>query len=143
MSQFTLDEWIEKPPAVVFSALSDPTQAPHIMPNIKSMTQLTDGPVGVGTRFREVRVVNGKEAETDLDVVAYEAPVRYGVAAVQSGITVTYDYRLQPANGGTQLNLTCVVSAAGIKKLMLPIVAGIMKKEDGDHLQQLKTALEA
>jgi hypothetical protein len=34
------------------------------------------------------------------------------------------------------------VKAKGIKKLMLPLVASILKKEDGDHLQRVKKVLE-
>ena len=142
MAGFTATNWINQSPTTVFEALSNPEKAPKIMPNIKSMEKTTSGKVGVGTKFHEVRVVNGKEAATDLEVVAYDHPRRYGVTAVQSGIHVTYFYDLRAEKGGTAIDLTCVVEASGLKKLMLPIVAGIMKKEDGNHLEQLKVALE-
>ena len=142
MSGFQLNTWIDSSPQTVFSTLMDPLQAAEIMPNIQSMEQITAGDVAVGTRFREARMVNGKVAETELEVIAFEAPHRYGVAAEQEGITVSYYYDLVPQNGGTQVDLECVVSAKGLKKMMLPVVAGVMKKEDGKHLQQLKAALE-
>jgi carbon monoxide dehydrogenase subunit G len=142
MSGFELNEWINVLPADVFDALSDPHKAPAIMPNIKRMEQTTPGAVGLGTRFHEVRVVNGKEAETDLEVVAYQRPRVYAVATEQSGITVTYTYGLQEQDGGTQVDLRCAVTTQGVKRFLLPIVAGIMKREDGDHLRQLKAALE-
>jgi carbon monoxide dehydrogenase subunit G len=142
MAGFTATNWINQPPATVFESLSSPKKAPKIMPNIKSMTQTTTGAVGVGTKFHEVRLVNGKESETDLEVVAYDQPRRYGVKATQSGIDVTYFYDLKPERGGTTIDLECVVEGSGLKKLMLPIVAGVMKKEDGNHLETLKLALE-
>ena len=43
---------------------------------------------------------------------------------------------------GTRVELVCEVKAGGLKKLMLPLVVSILKKEDGDHLQRLKKALE-
>jgi hypothetical protein len=40
------------------------------------------------------------------------------------------------------VDLICEVKAGGLKKLMLPMVASILKKEDGDHLKKVKKALE-
>jgi hypothetical protein len=40
------------------------------------------------------------------------------------------------------VDLVCEVKASGLKKLVLPMVASILKKEDGDHLQKVKDALE-
>ena len=87
--------------------------------------------------------MNGKEETTDLEVIKFENPSKYGVKATQSGIDVAYYYTLTPKNGGTQIDLECVVSTNGLKKLMLPIVAGVMKKEDGNHLIQIKAFHEA
>jgi hypothetical protein len=53
-----------------------------------------------------------------------------------------YRYIFQPERDGTRVNLVCEIRAGGLKKLMLPLVASILKKEDGDHLQRLKMALE-
>ncbi|MDJ0753952.1 MAG: SRPBCC family protein [Ardenticatenaceae bacterium] len=143
MSGFTLSEWINHPVEDVFEALMSPEKAPKVMSNIKSMKQLTPGPVGVGTRFREIRLMNGQEQQTDLEVVRFEAPTRYSVTAEASGIEVTYHYHLKPQDNGTQVEMECVVSTKGLKKLMLPVVAQVMKKEDSHHLQDLKLALES
>ena len=61
---------------------------------------------------------------------------------VTVGIETVYRYTLQPEKDGTRINLVCDVKAAGIKKLMLPLVAVILKKEDGAHLQRLKQVME-
>jgi hypothetical protein len=34
------------------------------------------------------------------------------------------------------------VKTVGMKKLMLPLVVSILRKEDGDHLQRVKKVLE-
>jgi hypothetical protein len=59
-----------------------------------------------------------------------------------SGIQTVYRYNLQPESDGTRIDLVCEITARGIKKLMLPLVAAILKKEDGDHLQRVKRVLE-
>ncbi len=61
---------------------------------------------------------------------------------VTDGIETVYRYKLQSETDGTRIDLVCEVKAAGIKKLMVPLVALLLKKEDGAHLQRLKQVLE-
>ena len=143
MNGFELQEHIGKSPKDVFEVLSDPTRATAFLDNIKESKQLTDGPIGVGTKFRETRVVNGKEASADLLVSDYEPDTHIGISTEAEGIKVVYHYRLLPEDGGTRLTWTCELEASRLRKMMLPMVAAIMKKEDGNHLKQLKAYLEA
>lgn len=143
MSGFELKEWINAAPNTVFEGLINPQIVSQVNPGIKEMEKLTDGPVQTGTRFRETRIIDGKEAQTELTVVSCDSPTTYAVSAEQSGITVLYTYTLNPENDGTNIQLKCDISSGGVKKLMLPLVASIMKREDGNHLAQLKTVIEA
>ncbi len=142
MNGFEFSEHIARSPQDVFAVISDPTQATRFLDNITASTKLTDGPIAVGTAFRETRVVGGKEASTDLVVDAYEPDTHVGIRAEAEGIRVVYHYRLAPEGGGTRLVWTCELEASGLRKMMLPMVAAIMKKEDGDHLRRLKRFLE-
>jgi len=142
MNGFEFTEHIARSPQDVFEVLSNPARATEFLDSIKESRKLTDGPIAVGTKFRETRVVNGKEASADLLVSAYEPHTHVGISAEAEGIKVEYHYRLSPEGGGTRLTWTCELEAGGLRKMMLPMVAGIMKKEDGDHLQKLKAYLE-
>ncbi len=143
MNGFELSQRIARPPREVFEVLSNPALATEFVDNIKESKQLTDGPIAVGTRFRETRVVNGKEATADLVVSDYEPDTHIGISTEAEGIKVVYHYRLSPEDAGTRLTWTCELEASGLRKMMLPMVAAILKKEDGNHLQQLKSYLEA
>ncbi len=142
MNGFEFTEHIARSPQDVFGVISNPTEATKFLDNIKASKKLTDGPVGVGTKFRETRVVGGKEASADLLVSAYEPNTHVGISSEAEGIKVEYHYRLSPEGSGTRLRWTCDLEASGLRKMMLPMVAGIMKKEDGDHLRRLKRYLE-
>jgi len=143
MNGFEFSEHIARSPRDVFEVLSDPTRAVEFLDNITECRKLTDGPIGIGTRFRETRIVHGKEAGTDLLVSAYEPHSHVGISTEAEGIKVEYHYRLAPVGGGTHLVWVCELEARGLRRMMLPVVAGIMKKEDGGHLQKLKAYLEA
>jgi len=143
MNGFRFSEHIDRPPRDVFAVISDPTQATRFLDNITESLKLADGPIAVGTVFRETRVVGGKESSADLVISAYEPDTHAGVSTEAEGIRVVYHYRLTPDGGGTRLEWTCDLEASGLRRMMLPVVAAIMKKEDGDHLRRLKAYLEA
>lgn len=142
MNGFEFNESIAKPPKQVFDTIADLTNASKFLDNIKESKKTSAGPIGVGTTFRETRIMGGKEASTDLLVTAYEPHAHLGVSTEVEGIKVEYHYHLAPEAGGTQVRWVCELEASGLRKMMLPMVAGIMKKEDGDHLQKLKAYLE-
>lgn len=112
------------------------------MPSVVKVEKLTEGPVAIGTRYRETRLMNKKEAQAELEVSGYEPPGHFAMRNVTSGIETTYDYRLSAERDGTRVNLAAEVRAGGLKKAMVPVVVAILKKEDGDHLPRLKAALE-
>jgi hypothetical protein len=142
MAGFQTSEWIKQRPEVVFQFMTNPENASKVMHNVVKMEKLTNGPVGAGTRFRETRRVQGKEHQTELEVIAYKPAQQYSVAAEQSGVRVIYHYQLASEREGTRIELNCEVTANGLKKFVLPLVVGVMKKEDGNHLSQLKAAVE-
>lgn len=143
MNGFEFDQHIAAPPERVFEVLADPTRASAFLANITQSTKLTDGPTGVGTVFRETRVVGGKESSADLLVTAYQPSTQLGISTEAEGITVEYHYRLTPDAHGTRLHWACELEAAGLRRMMLPVIAAIMKREDGGHLRKLKAYLES
>ena len=143
MSGFKMNEWIARPPKEVFDFITTSDNASKVVSSVTSMTKLTEGPIRVGTRYRETRVMNGKEHRADLEVVSFEPNQTYAMKNVTDGIETVYRYNFQPESNGTRVDLVCDVKASGLKKLMLPMVVSILKKEDGDHLQRLKKAIES
>lgn len=142
MAGFTMSEWIARSPQDVFDFVTTPDHAPDVVPSVTSMVKVTDGPIRVGTLLRETRVMRGKEEQAELEVVAYEPGHTYAVKNLTQGIETVYRYAFHPETTGTRVDLVCEVTAGGAKKLMVPMVVAVLKKEDGDHLQRVKTALE-
>jgi uncharacterized protein YndB with AHSA1/START domain len=142
MNGFQFTAQIAGPPREVFEVISDPREATRFLDNITRSTKVTDGPIAAGTTFRETRVVGKSESTADLVITAYEPDTHVAVTSAAEGITVTYHYRLTPEGGGTRVEWTCELDARGLRRMMLPMVATIMKKEDGDHLQLLKAYIE-
>ena len=142
MTGFNMSEWVTRPPKEVFDFITASENAPKIVQSVTGMVKLTEGAPRVGTRYRETRLMHGKEQHAELEIVEFEPARRYAVQNVTSGIETVYRYNIQPEKDGTRIDLICEDKAKGIKKLMLPLVAAILKKEDGDHLQRVKKVLE-
>lgn len=142
MAGFERTGWIARPPQEVFEFITSPENAPKVVHSVKQMVPITDGPIQVGTRYRETRVMRGKEEHAELEVVAYEPARHYGVKNHTQGIDTVYRYTFQPEANGTRVNLVCDVQARGARKMVLPLVASVLQKEDGDHLQRVKAVLE-
>jgi carbon monoxide dehydrogenase subunit G len=141
MAGFEMNEWIAQPPLTVFNFVTDTTNASKVIPSVQRMEQISDGALGVGTRYRETRIVDGHSAQTELEVVEFDPPQRYAVANSTMGVETVYRYTFTPHNGGTQINLVCKVTANGLRKAAIPLVVALLKREDGDHLARLKKAI--
>ena len=141
MAGFTMSEWISRAPHDVFDFVTTPSNAPQLMESVQSMVQTTDGPLGVGTHYRETRLMRGTEEHAELEVVAFDRDAVYAVKNVTEGFDIVYRYEFRPEADGTRIDLVCTVTTSGAKRLMLPLVAAALKKEDGGHLLKLKRAL--
>jgi carbon monoxide dehydrogenase subunit G len=142
MANFEMSEWIDASPRKVFKVLTDLPNAASYVKNIKSTVMTTKGALGVGSKFEETRIVNGKEASAELEVREYDADYRFAVGNKTEGIDVNYIYTLEKEDGGTRILWEAELSASGLRKMMVPMVAGILKKEDRDHLARLKQQIE-
>lgn len=142
MAGFSATAWIAATPEAVFAFIQDIDHFAEVLTSVVRVEKITGGPVELGTRFRETRLINGRETTVEIEVTSYDPPHRYSATSITNGMSVTYHYTFTPENEGTRVHLQAKATAGGLKKLMLPLVVSFMKKEDSDHLQQLKAAVE-
>jgi len=138
MAGFRVGETFSQPPAAVWAYLTDFRRAGSWMNGIEGMDQVGEGALEVGTRFRfESR---GKQRETV--VSALEQGRSIALTSVQGGVSATYRYDLSPKGDGTEVTLDAVCEAAGVWRLIHPLIAFAMKKSDSSQLANLKAAME-
>jgi ligand-binding SRPBCC domain-containing protein len=142
MAGFERSVRIERPVAEVWAYFVDIANTQAWMPDIVRLEPANDGPLGVGTRYRETRRIKGKEQTATLEITAFEKERLYAGTVEEMGVRGTYTYRFSEDGGATRIDLVAEVQARGLAKLMLPMVVGMMKKQDGDQLARLKAAVE-
>src|SRR6185503_18070772 len=67
----TVTRTVNAPPEVVFRTVADIRQFSKAVPGVVKYEFLSEVQSGVGTRFRQTRVRDGKEATTELEVTEY------------------------------------------------------------------------
>lgn len=135
---------ITKPVEEVFSFAANMDNSTQIMENVVSIEKLTEGPVQVGSKFKETREIRGRKASSIIEFTEFVPNERYVVKSEANGLKVIYYYDFKPTvEGGTKVNFQGDIHTSGIiMKLTKPIIRKILKKEDGDHLKQLKRLIE-
>lgn len=140
---FTIETFINAPRERVFEFATDYNNAIAIMDTVVEVEKLTEGPLGQGTKLREVREIRGLKAESVVVVTEYHPTEKYVIRNEHKGYAVEYYYEFTPKDTGTSVTCKGIVRASGIKNWLLkPVFKQIIKKEDGNHLKQMKKLLE-
>jgi uncharacterized membrane protein len=133
---------IDRPVEEVWIYIHDPSKDATWQATLLESEQLTDGPVGVGTRVREVRQFLGVRVEVAWEVTEYEPTSRSSIESVTGPVPFRGSYVLEPVNGGTKLTVVGELDAHGLFKLAEPVFARMTGRELESNLGHLKDLLE-
>ena len=134
---------IDRPIDEVFEFTHDPTKDALWQTTLVESKQVTEGPMGVGTRLRQVRHFLGLRIEMALEVTEYEPNGRSAVKTVSGPVPLSGSYVLEPVDGATRLTVAGELDAHGLFKLAEPVFARITGRELEANLGHLKDLLEA
>ena len=147
MASLTCRRRIAAPISRVFAVFTDFAGAADRISGIQSIEVLTDGPVGSGTRFRETRVMFGKEATEEMEITAFEPDTAYTVEADSQGCRFVTTFDFESVDGGTDVTMVFTGHAQSFfAKLMTPLtwlLAGTTRKLIEADLDDLKTYCES
>ncbi|GAA0340574.1 hypothetical protein GCM10008967_33670 [Bacillus carboniphilus] len=134
---------INKPIDEVFSAVSNFLQYPDIFDHVEEMAKITDGPIEVGTKFKETRLIRGFKAYATLEILTYNPSKQLVVKNEPSGLVIVQDYIFEQTGQGTRVQLTSKVKTKGLRNLLTkPVMTKILKKEDVENLESFKKYIE-
>lgn len=138
---------IAAPPAVVFAHVADiPRWADHIGA-ITKIEMLSEGPVSIGTRFRETRLMYGLAASEVMEVARLEPPRRLVLTSESSGTRYRVEHLLEPIPDGTRVTIHFagepVTLTARLMSSLASVMIGSVRKALAGDLADLKAAIEA
>lgn len=102
---------VAAPPARAFHVFTDVPGAPGRVSGIKKVEMLTPPPVGVGTRWKETRLMFGREATETMWVAAFEPPRRAVMESDSCGARMTFTFTFEPSAKGTRVRMQMATRA--------------------------------
>lgn len=123
---------IHAPRAHVFQCLARVEHFSQAVPHILSVEFLTDSRYGVGTRFRETREMNGREATTILEVTELVENDRVRMVSEAGGTTWDTLFTVTESDG-SPIPVTMHMRMEAIPRtllahLMVPLILGMVGK---------------
>ena len=129
MTPIIVTRRVKASPDIVFRTVADIREFARVLPHVVSYEFLTEQKSGVGTRFRETRLMQGKEASTELEVTEYDPPERVRLVADSHG--TVWDTVFSVASEGDEAVLTMTMDARSYQWLpwiMNRLIKGMITK---------------
>jgi uncharacterized protein YndB with AHSA1/START domain len=139
MIDFTLESRFDHAPKDVFDYVSDPARLPTWQTN--TVSSVPDGPMGVGTRLREIhRAPGGKELVSVVEVSEFEPGQVFALRVVE-GTPVHLRITLDPDGDGTRMRFRAFGELGGPTRLLQPILGRTLKRQFAQQLDTLGRVL--
>lgn len=131
----------------VFAACTDFANMPERIGGIERVEMLSEGPVGVGTRFRETRIMFKREATEEMQVSAFERDRSYTLACDSCGCAYEFTHSFKPDADATVVEMELNTRPISFfAKLMSPfgkLMMGSMKKCISKDMDDLRASVES
>ena len=145
--KISIVEVFEAPVERVFDVLTDVEHAADRVSGIEKIEILSEVRSGLGLRWRETRVMFGKEATEVMDVTAYERPTLWRTEARSHGMHYVTELSLKAVDANTT-EVTQTFSGTALSlgaKLMTPLAmlaVGPTRKALRKDLLECKAVVE-
>ena len=141
--QLNASRTIHAPVERVFDTIAHIENFSKAVPHIVKVEFLSETRAGVGTRFRETRIMRGKEASTELEVTEYVENDRVRIVADTHGTLWDTVFTVTPVDEGSRLDMLMEARAhAMMSKLMFPMMKGMLTKALEQDLDAVKAYCE-
>lgn len=144
MGRTTVSRTIHAPIERVFDTVAHIDNFSKCIPDIVRIEFLSEERSGVGARFRETRLMRGKEQTVELEVTEYVQNDHIRLVSDTHGTVWDTVFTVRPATGGG-VELTMVMDANAYKflpKLMNPLIKGLIRKAIEQDMDAVKTYCE-
>ena len=143
VARVTIDAPVEK----VFEVFTDFKNAEKRLKGVKAITFLEkDGKPEVGMKWRETRVMFGKEATEEMWITSITKNTGYVVEAESHGTKYRTEYTFTERDGVTEVTLefagTPVTFGASLGALLMFMFKGSVKKALRSDMDDLKRVIE-
>jgi hypothetical protein len=134
---------INRPVEQVFDFVADQRNEPIYNPRMLRSEKITEGPIGVGTRFRATAMSGRRPVEMLIEVTEYQRATRFGSRTTMSAVDINGGLTLEPVAGATRMSWSWEVRPrVWPLRLLGPVVARLGRRQEQRIWTGLKNELE-
>ena len=134
---------INRPVQAVWDYMFEPGADAKWQARVVESTKTTEGPIGVGTRVKDVRRFLGREVESEIEITEWEPNKSSAIKLVSGPVPFTGRRTLESVDGGTRVTDSIEAQPEGIFKLAEPIMPQMARREIETDYAHLKDLLES
>jgi uncharacterized protein YndB with AHSA1/START domain len=126
----------------VFDVVADQRNEPRYNPAVLRAEMLTDGPPGVGTRFRAVHGSSRGPMEMEVEVTGFDRPHRIASTTRMPMGEISGAVTFESAGAGTRMRWDWTVRLRGPARMLSPLVGLTGQRAERACWEGLKRYLE-
>jgi len=143
MTRTVVTRSIKAPINLVFKTVSEIENFSKAIPHIMRVEFLSENKSGIGARFRETRLMRGKEVSTELEVTEFVQDSHVRLVADSHGTVWDTLFEVSPNNGGTELTMTMDARAYRLlPKILNPLMKGMVRRAIEQDMDMVKSFCE-
>lgn len=143
MIRITESLTVERPAADVWAVVTDIESHPRWRPALREFSQVSGGPLRVGSSIREVIEWRGRELRLDDVVTALEPERRLAIRGGWSAAEFELDLVLEPHERATSVTFDWSMRPRTlVMRIVTPFLHGTMRRATIEELEGLKSYVE-
>lgn len=143
MAQIEGEIVIERPIADVFDFVADQRNEPRFNPSMSSVDKLSDGEVGLGSRFRAETMSGGKPVSMVIEFVTFERPHRLGSRTTMAGMVILGELSFESVGDATRMRWAWDIQPTGALRFAKPLITFMGRRQERRIWASLKRSLES
>lgn len=120
----------DQPVEEVFGFVADERNEPRYNPRMLLAEQISEGPIGLGTRFQTELKTMRRRMSMTVEFTGYERPRRLASKTSSLGMETEGAITFEPVPGGTLMRWSWDVRPRDVLRLMAPIVGVIGRRQE-------------
>jgi uncharacterized protein YndB with AHSA1/START domain len=134
---------INRPVEDVFAFMSNPKNDPQWQSDTTETEITSQGPIGVGTTYRDVTEFLGRRIESIYEFTEYEANRKLSLKTTSGPIPIEATITWESVEDGTEVNFSASGEVGGFFKLAEPLVGRMTQRTWATNYANLKDLLES
>ena len=134
---------VDRPLDEVFAFVGDFANTKEWDPGIADARMVTDGPIGIGTRYALDVVFNGRTLPMTYVVTEWDPPNRVVLKGEGSTLTAVDDIRFEATPTGTRIRYSADLRLKGLLRFAEPLLKGRFDETGRRAMAGMRRALEA